>query len=174
MSNAYKLLIILVSGFFLAACASKPPAEGTGDIVAEPVEGTAGANSTGLDGEDSGSGSGLDGDSADILSQRIIYFDYDSSSLTDESTAVVQAHANHLVESPEVDIILEGHADERGTREYNLALGEERAKSVADLLQALGVGDGRIQTISYGEERPASLGSDESAWGLNRRVELLY
>ena len=83
-------------------------------------------------------------------------------------------HANYLNSAPGVQIILEGHADERGTREYNLALGEDRAKSVGNVLQALGVSLNRIQTVSYGEERPVALGSDESSWSLNRRVEILY
>lgn len=175
MLNIYKLLIILVTSFVIAACAgTKPDDDAQGEVVAEPVGGTVGASSSGLDEEESGSGSGLDDGSADILSQRVIYFEYDSSLLTPENEEIVQAHANHLAQSPGVDIILEGHADERGTREYNLALGEERAKSVANLFQALGVSPDRVQIISYGEERPALLGSDEGAWSLNRRVELLY
>ena len=71
-------------------------------------------------------------------------------------------------------VVLEGHADERGTREYNLALGERRANSVSEIFQAMGVAPDAIRTISYGEERPISMGQDESAWSLNRRVEILY
>ena len=174
MLKVYKLLIILVTGFVIAACAGSKPNDDAGEVVVEPVEGTVGVSSSGLDEEESGSGSGLDDGSADMLSQRIIYFEYDSSLLTPESEGIVHAHAAHLAESPGINIILEGHADERGTREYNLALGEERAKSVANLLEALGISSSRVQIISYGEERPALLGSDEDAWSLNRRVELLY
>ena len=129
---------------------------------------------SGLAGDGSSSTSGLDDATNQLLNSRVIYFEYDSSALTLESEAVVQAHAQYLASAQGVGLILEGHADERGTREYNLALGEDRANSVANLMQALGVSASRIQTISYGEERPVSLGSDESAWSLNRRVEILY
>lgn len=110
----------------------------------------------------------------DLLVQRVIYFEYDSSAVDTDGQAVVEAHARYMQEVPDVRIILEGHADERGTREYNLALAEDRAKAVADLMQALGVDASRIQTVSYGEERPVALGNDDSAWSLNRRVEILY
>ena len=102
------------------------------------------------------------------------YFEYDSSTLDPESQRVAEAHAVYLADNPGVNVVLEGHADERGTREYNLALGESRAKTVARLVEVLGVDGYRVQTVSYGEERPAALGSDESAWSLNRRVEILY
>jgi len=105
---------------------------------------------------------------------RVIYFEYDSADITAESQAILEAHASNLIINPGIRLTLEGHADERGTREYNLALGERRAKSVSRVLQVLGVGEGTIQTVSYGEERPAALGHDDSAWGMNRRVELLY
>ena len=165
------LLIVLVS-LAVSACGGRKPVEE--DINVESVGGTAGVSSSGLDGDGSGSSSGLDGDNADLLSRRVVYFEYDSSSLTLESEAIVQAHAQYLSGASGINVILEGHADERGTREYNLALGEDRAKAVSNLMQAMGISNGRIQTISYGEERPVSLGSDESAWALNRRVEILY
>jgi len=148
------------------------------DADGQPLDST---DTTGASGGAGGGGGGLSATDAaaaeadaDLLSQRVVYFDYDSALLRAEADAVVRAHARHLLRNPNTQLILEGHADERGTREYNLALGEDRAKSVADLMQALGVGGERIQTISYGEERPVALGHDESAWGLNRRVELLY
>ena len=168
--------IVLVSALALVACGGKKAVED--DISVESVDGTAGdgASTSGLAGDGSSSISGLDGSGAsgDLLNSRVIYFEYDSSALTLESEAIVQAHAQYLASASGVGVILEGHADERGTREYNLALGEDRAKAVATLMQALGVTAGRIQTISYGEERPVSLGSDETAWALNRRVEILY
>jgi peptidoglycan-associated lipoprotein len=175
MRNFRSVLIIMVASVALAACGGRKSVEE--DINVEAVDGTAGASSSGLLGDDSSSTSGLDGSSnanADLLNSRVIYFEYNSSALTLESETVVQAHAQYLNNAPGVGIILEGHADERGTREYNLALAEDRAKEVANVMQALGVSGGRIQTISYGEERPVSLGGDESAWGLNRRVEILY
>ena len=176
MRNMRTLFIVLVASMAVAACGGRKAVED--DVNVEAVEGTVGdASSSGLAGDGSSSTSGLDGSGgadAELLNSRVIYFEYDSSSLTLESEAIVQAHARYLSTASGIGLILEGHADERGTREYNLALGEDRAKAVANLMQALGVGAGRIQTISYGEERPVSLGSDESAWALNRRVEILY
>ena len=176
MRNLRSCFIILVSCFAIAACGGRKAVDE--DITVESVGGLAGdASSSGLEGDGSADGSGLDGSlgaDGDLLNRRVIYFEYDSSSLTVESESIVQAHAQYLNGAAGVGIVLEGHADERGTREYNLALGEDRARAVSDLMQALGVSSSRIQTISYGEERPVSLGNDESAWDLNRRVEILY
>lgn len=108
------------------------------------------------------------------LSKRVIYFDFDSSKITNEQREVIDAHADFLSRNPDVEVVLEGHTDERGTREYNLALGERRAQAVEQLLQVQGVSTDQIQVISFGEERPAALEHDESAWRLNRRVEILY
>ena len=151
-----------------------------GDVVVteEPVTVVTGdttgddATTTGLDGETGSGGQGLGGDEESLA--QVIYFDYDSSLLSADGRAMARAHAEYLAGAADLRIILEGHADERGTREYNLALAEDRAKSVADVIQAWGINSSRIQTVSYGEERPVALGHDESAWGLNRRVEILY
>lgn len=113
-------------------------------------------------------------DPTSILSSRVIYFAYDSAEVRAEDQAVVEAHANYLLQNPGQRILLEGHADERGSREYNIALGERRALAVARLMQLLGVADSQIRSVSYGEERPADSGHDEAAWSLNRRVELVY
>jgi peptidoglycan-associated lipoprotein len=108
------------------------------------------------------------------LAKRVIYFDYDSDQVKAESLETVNAHAQYLANNPTQRVRLEGHADERGSREYNLALGERRAQSVSRLLQLQGVLDDQIEIISYGEELPAAPGSDERSWELNRRVELVY
>ncbi len=108
------------------------------------------------------------------LSRRVIYFEFDSSEVSAADRALVTAHAQFLSQHPEVSVVVEGHADERGSREYNLALGERRAKGVERLLNLQGTGKEQMQVISFGEERPVALGHDEQAWGLNRRVELLY
>ena len=108
------------------------------------------------------------------LSQRIIYFDYDESQIREDFRAVVIAHGEYLAANPAVSITVEGHADERGSREYNIALGERRANTVRNLMLAQGAGDNQINSISYGEERPLMIGSDDSAWSQNRRAELLY
>lgn len=112
--------------------------------------------------------------SADLLAKTRVYFAYDSSELDADSQAIAEAHATFLSNSPSTKVVLEGHADERGTREYNLALGERRAQAVADVLIALGVSAANIENVSYGEENPVAEGHDESAWGLNRRVEIRY
>ena len=108
------------------------------------------------------------------LSNRVFYFEYDSSELKDEDRAILEKHAQFITLHPEISVVVEGHADERGTREYNLALAERRAKTVERLLTLQGVLADQMQVISFGEERPVALGHDEDAWQLNRRVELLY
>ncbi|MEM7504879.1 MAG: peptidoglycan-associated lipoprotein Pal [Pseudomonadota bacterium] len=109
-----------------------------------------------------------------LLSSRVIYFDYDSSDVRAEDQALVEAHANYLAQNPGQRVLLEGHADERGSREYNVALGERRALAIGKLMQLLGVSDAQMRAVSYGEERPAEPGHDEGSWALNRRVELVY
>ncbi|MCR9257597.1 MAG: peptidoglycan-associated lipoprotein Pal [Alphaproteobacteria bacterium] len=99
-----------------------------------------------------------------------VFFAFDKSNLTAESRATLEKQAAWLTQHPQVTVIIEGHADERGTREYNIALGDRRATSARDYLISLGVDAGRITTISYGKERPAVAGSNEEAWGQNRRA----
>ncbi len=108
------------------------------------------------------------------VSVRVLYFALDSVQISNEDRDVIAAHARLLSSNPDVTVVLEGHADERGTREYNLALGERRAKAVQQLLVLQGVAPSQVQVISFGEERPVALGHDEEAWRLNRRVEILY
>ena len=108
------------------------------------------------------------------LSQRVLYFDLDSSQVLENDREILSVHADFLAAHPEVTVVLEGHADERGSREYNIALGEKRAKSVMQLMTLQGVSASQVQVISFGEERPVALGHDASAWRLNRRVEILY
>lgn len=112
-------------------------------------------------------------DPATLLSKRIIYFGYDEIDVSSEYQPIILTHANYLAKNRKVTVILEGHTDERGSREYNLALGERRAQAVRQLMQ-LNVAPNQIEVISYGEERPASIGHDESAWQKNRRVEIIY
>ena len=104
----------------------------------------------------------------------VIYFDFDSSEVHPDDRIVVEAHAQALAGDSGVEVVLEGHADERGSREYNVALGERRANGVRDMLRLLGVGDHQIRTVSYGEERPAAIGHEEESWSRNRRVEFAY
>jgi peptidoglycan-associated lipoprotein len=111
---------------------------------------------------------------AELLAKRRVHFAFDSSEIDEEARAIIEAHAAHLVANPGLKVHLEGHCDERGTREYNLALGERRAEAVARLLKVLGVDGSRITTVSYGEEKPLDPAHNESAWRLNRRVEIIY
>ena len=104
----------------------------------------------------------------------MIYFDYDSAKITDDSLALLEAHGNFIAANGNVSVRLEGHADERGSREYNIGLGDRRAQSVRRILLFQGASSDQIETISYGEEQPAELGHDEAAWSKNRRVELVY
>lgn len=129
-----------------------------------------GAQTSGLGG--SGSGDGRYG-SGDPLSQRIIYFEYDSDNVQSQYRDVISAHAKSLRSSGR-SVALEGHSDERGSREYNIGLGERRAQSVKRLMVAAGLSPSQISTISYGEERPAVQGADGVSMAKNRRVELRY
>ena len=103
-----------------------------------------------------------------------VHFEFDSSAIDSESRALIEAHAAYLAANPDVLLGLEGHADERGTREYNLALGERRGQAIRRMLRLLGVDGQRLTVTSYGEESPIATGSNESAWRLNRRAEFMY
>lgn len=127
----------------------------------------------GIDAEGNAMGGAFD-DPSHPLSKQTIYFMYDSSQVQPEYIAVIEAHAGYLASHPGQRMILEGHADERGSREYNIALSEQRAKSVARAMEMQGVSPTQLDIVSYGEEKPAVEGFDESAWGQNRRVELVY
>ena len=190
-----RLAFMLTAAVVLAAC------EGTAGTVEDDDTGvvsqTAGGVSTSGTGDDSVSSTGttiagtggtgtagtatpgpfqghpLD-DPTGELAARTIYFDFDSSEIRDSELASIEAHARYLSEHSGALITLEGHGDERGSREYNIALGERRAMAVRQLMTLLGATDPQIHTISYGEERPAAIGHDDAAWKLNRRVEIIY
>lgn len=113
-------------------------------------------------------------DPKNILSKRSVYFEFDSNAVKDEFRGLVQAHAKYMVDKRDTKIRIEGNCDERGSREYNLALGQRRAESVKKVMTVLGVQDGRIETVSFGEEKPANAGHDEAAWAQNRRADIKY
>ena len=113
-------------------------------------------------------------DPQNVLSIKTIYFDYDSSELSAEDEEVIKHHGKYLALNPDARLRLEGHTDERGTREYNIALADRRAQSVKKILLFQGASSSQVSIISYGEEKPAALGHDEAAWRLNRRAELVY
>ena len=124
------------------------------------------------------SGSGFAGNQLDDPNSRlftkVVYFAFDSSVIESASQPIIEAHAQYLSSNPGATMALEGHADERGTREYNIALGERRANSVQRLMLLLGASQNQVSTISYGEERPVDSGHNEAAWSANRRVEFNY
>ncbi|MCM2327124.1 MAG: peptidoglycan-associated lipoprotein Pal [Lysobacter sp.] len=113
-------------------------------------------------------------DPKNVLSKRSVYFDFDSNAVKDEYRGLIQAHAKYMVDKRDTRIRVEGHCDERGSREYNLALGQRRAEAVKKVMTVLGVQDGRIETVSFGEEKPAATGHDEAAWARNRRGDIKY
>ena len=151
---------------------SPESSEGVSGDEVSGVSGTGDAVQFGIDGDDT-TGTG-DTQAVDPLSQRTVYFGYDESIVSDEAQTIIRAHAEVLIENPDAKLEIFGHADERGTREYNLALGDQRAVAVSSFFQEFGVDVSRISATSYGEELPAVIGSDESAWSLNRRVEFDY
>ena len=113
-------------------------------------------------------------DPNNILSKRSVYFDFDKFEVKSEYHPLLDAHAKYLSEHSQASITIQGNADERGSREYNLALGQKRAASVKKVLNVLGVPDRQIETISYGKEKPKALGHDEAAWAENRRADIIY
>jgi peptidoglycan-associated lipoprotein len=108
------------------------------------------------------------------LYRKVVYFDYDTAEIRPDATQLLRSHAGYIYRTPGASVTLEGHTDERGTREYNLALGDRRADAVQRFLVAEGVPSDRLRRLSYGEERPADPASSDRAWALNRRVELVY
>ncbi|MFT6926432.1 MAG: peptidoglycan-associated lipoprotein [Psychromonas sp.] len=111
---------------------------------------------------------------SDAILQKIIQFDFDNSMIKPEFTSILDAHAKYLVNNPEQKVTIEGHTDEKGTPEYNIALGERRAMSVSVYLENMGVSAGQISVVSYGEEKPLNFGHAEASWTDNRRAELVY
>lgn len=113
-------------------------------------------------------------DPANALSNRVVYFEYDSSSVRPEDQLTLEAHASYLASNPTASLRLEGHTDQRGSREYNLALGERRALAIRQILMIQGADINQFQVTSFGEERPQNEGDSETNWQNNRRVELIY
>ena len=109
-----------------------------------------------------------------VLAQRSIYYDYDQFDIKDQYRGLVEAHAKYLRENPAARILVQGNADERGSREYNVGLGQRRSDGVKKMLVLLGARDNQIESVSLGEEKPQAEGHDESAWAKNRRSDILY
>lgn len=177
--NMYKISLVAVLAIALVACAGRgtTPAEEGMDPTGMP---RSTADTSGTTRPDDGRSQfgdmeALEPDPSDpVLSNMIIYFDFDRDAIGSEFTPTLDAHARFLMENPRRRVRLEGHTDERGSREYNIGLGERRALSVRRYMLLQGVSADQLTTVSYGEERPAELGSGESTWARNRRVELVY
>jgi peptidoglycan-associated lipoprotein len=174
-----RLLITLVSVVLLASgCGTNKSqsddAAGSGTAVGAGGSDASTSGVATVDVGQGGSGRGALGPDGPLGSQRVIYFDYDSSDIRSEYTDVVAAHGKFLASNAAVRVRLEGHGDERGSREYNIGLAERRAQTVRRALALQGVQESQITTVSYGEERPAAIGSDENAYSKNRRVEIVY
>jgi len=177
MKRIISLIVAMLPIALLAACATN--GEKPANLATEPTTSEAATESVATV-ETSGAQeparmeSDSMKDSTSLLDKRVIYFAFDKSDINSEDLPVIQAHAQYLANHPSVHVRLEGFADERGTREYNMALGERRDHSVLEFFALQGVAADRIETVSYGEEHPVALGHNESSWSQNRRVEIVY
>ena len=163
-----KLVLPALLALTLAACSSTGPENGAS------VQDRGAGVATVTAGSASGSGIAALTDPNNILSKRSVFFDFDSFVIKQEARALIEAHARFLVQNPQMNMLIQGNTDERGSREYNLALGQKRAEAVRRALALLGVADAQVEAVSYGKEKPAVQGSDEAALAQNRRAEIVY
>lgn len=172
MNTTWRVILALVIAVSISACKTTEPVTDTSatDTTKPTTDVT---TSAAPDPRDYTDARNFD-NSESLLSKRVIYFDFDKSEVKSEYRAIVAAHATYVSAHSTARVTLEGHADERGTREYNLGLGERRGNSVSGLLSAGGAMGGQLDTVSYGEERPVCRVSDENCWWQNRRVEIVY
>lgn len=177
------LLMAVMASAILAACSSTPTKEQEGAAVEDrggvaavqpqrPPAQTTGPTTAPLAPKDV-SGNPLK-DPSNILSKRSVYFDLDSNIVKDEFKPLVSAHARYLQQNRAAKVTVQGNADERGSREYNIALGQRRADAVSQAMQLLGAQAGQIETVSFGEEKPKATGHDEAGWAENRRADIVY
>jgi peptidoglycan-associated lipoprotein len=166
---------LLFSLWLVAGCTSAPKSDrqSGADVTEQSLGADSGASTAAASAGAAWEGDPLENPNS-LLATRVIYFDFDQSTVRADYLDVISAHADYLAANPQVAVRLEGHADERGTREYNLGLGERRANAVRSLMMAQGVADNQLVVVSYGEERPTAYEHNEEAWALNRRVELVY
>ena len=166
----------------LAACQAAPTAEQSPADVEDAKKSAAGAQSSGVqdrsvakvDLTGKNQGRSLLTDPNSILSKRSIYYDYDKFDVKDQYKELVEAHAKYLREHPGTKVLIQGNTDERGSREYNVSLGQSRSDGVKRMMVLLGAREDQIEAVSLGEEKPKSEGHDESAWSQNRRSDILY
>jgi peptidoglycan-associated lipoprotein len=169
MSKRHIALLSFVSLAFLSACSSTK-LDNTSDVTGKSVDG---AGASGVSSVAAVVADHLNPNSL-ISTQRSVYFDFDQFNVKASETAVVERQGKYLASKPNLAIRLEGNADERGGREYNLALGQKRAEAVARALKVYGVSDKQAEPVSFGSEKPKAQGHDEAAWAQNRRVDFAY
>jgi len=169
-----KQVMLLLGVILLAGCATQTGPAQTG----APVEDRSAVDTPGVtrvtpDQIDTTGLAALK-DPKSILSRRSVYFDYDSFVIKDEFKPLVEAHAKFLVANPKIKMLIQGNADDRGSREYNVALGQKRAEALRKMLSLLGAREDQLEAVSLGEEKPKNPGHDEAAWTENRRDDMLY
>lgn len=180
MNTLLKSLLIASSLALFAGCSSSGGTAGDGTADGSAGASTYGAGRGSAFGGGAGAGGGAGpaggyvGGPGASEAQRVVYFDFDSSDIRADSRPVIEAHAQYLAQNPGAAVVLEGHTDERGSREYNIALGERRSTAVRRVMETLGVKPQQMRNVSYGKERPAVAGHDEAAYSQNRRVEIAY
>lgn len=173
MAGLFLALAIILSG-----CSTTGNEQAGGEGSMSGLSGAAnrdgaGTEATGARGAQTFQGTELD-NPASPLSKRVVYFDFNSNVVNPEFLPLLQAHGEYLATHPEYRVSIEGHTDERGSREYNLALGERRAKAVQQILVLNGAAAEQLSTVSYGEEKPVDPGHNEAAWAKNRRAVIVY
>ena len=185
-----KLIVTAAFVALLAGCQSTPTtqdaapvedrAAATGTAPGGAGASTSGAGAAGVSGASAGARPGASGtanplkDPANVLSKRSVYFDFDSFVVKDEYRPLVEAHGRYLAANRGARMTVQGNTDERGSREYNIALGQKRADAVKRMLVLLGAQESQIETVSFGKEKPRNPGHDEAAWAENRRDDIVY
>jgi len=175
-----KFFVAAAMAALLAGCSTQPAApvedQSAAAAAAAAKDGaaTSGTTTSGVSGSATGTGVNPLKDPNNILSKRSIYFEFDSFVVEDKYKAQIDAHAKYLSANRSAKVTLQGHTDERGSREYNIALGQKRADAVKRAMTLMGVQDVVIETVSYGKEKPKREGHDEAAWAENRRVDIVY
>jgi peptidoglycan-associated lipoprotein len=169
MKTALRFMALVTIALILAACARDVREE----VETAPAPQPAPIETDRLDPRDFADPRNLE-NADSILSQRVIYFEFDRSNVRAEFRPIIEAHGAYLRANPSARVVLEGHTDERGSREYNLGLGERRGSSVDELLRAAGASANQLEVVSFGEERPVCRQSNEECWQRNRRTEIVY
>jgi len=176
-----RLIISAILATVLAACSSTPTKEGGAPVEERtPSAGSAGAATSGTTGANIAGTAARPGqmnplrDPNSVLSKRSVYFDFDSYAVRDEYKPVIEAHGHYLQGARGGHMTIQGNTDERGSREYNIALGQRRADAVKKMMMLFGATDSQIDTVSFGKEKPRNPGHDEGAWTENRRDDVVY